>query len=441
MNAIGIRKEDKNKWERRAPLTPDHVAELVKMHRVEVVVQPSSRRVFHDLDYERAGATLSLDLEPTAVILGVKEVPPEKILPGKAYLIFPHVTKGQDYNMPMLARFLDAGCTLIDYELIVDPKRGRRLIFFGRHAGYAGMLDTFWALGRRLVHEGFTTPFEDLRLAHQYSSLDEALRDVARAGDAIRHEGLPPGLRPIVFAFTGSGNVTQGALEVFERMPHVTIEPEELPEIEEDRDRPRNVVYKTVLERHHRFERIDGRPFDAADFAEAPGEYRSALPRFLPHVTVLVNGVFWDPAQPRLVSREDLRVLFAAETQPKLRVIGDITCDIEGSIEATVQATTPGDPIYVYEAERGVASPGAAGRGVVVLAVDNLPCELPAEASQHFGDSLIGFVPALARCDWSAPYERLDLPGELRDAVIAHRGELTPRWKGLASQLEAHAAR
>jgi alpha-aminoadipic semialdehyde synthase len=436
VNRIGIRTEDK-RLEGRAPLTPDHVAELAR-HGIELLVQPSSRRVFHDVDYERAGATVTLDLDPAAVILGVKEVPPEKILPRKAYVIFPHVTKGQDYNMPMLRRFLESGSTLIDYELIVDAERGRRLIFFGRHAGYAGMLDTLWALGRRLAHEGFTVPFEHIRLAHQYSSLDEALRDVARVGDQIRHQGLPPGLRPVVFAFTGSGNVTRGALEVFDRMPFVIIRPEDLVDLPEDRDRPRNVIYKTLLERRHRYERVDGGKFDARELDAHPELYRSALPRLLPHITVLVNGVYWDPAQPRLVSREHLRAAFEGEAQPKLRVIGDITCDIGGSVEATVKATTPRDPVYVYDPERGTTSPGAEGRGVVVLAVDNLPTELPLEASQHFGDSLVGFVPPLARCDWSAPYEQLNLPPEIRRAIIVHRGELTPDWKGLEAGLRAH---
>jgi saccharopine dehydrogenase (NAD+, L-lysine forming) len=436
VNRIGIRTEDK-KLEGRAPLTPDHVAELAR-HGIEVFVQPSSRRVFHDVDYERAGATVTLDLHSVAVILGVKEVPPEKILPRTTYVTFPHVTKGQDSNMPMLRRFLESGCTLIDYELIVDAERGRRLIFFGRHAGYAGMLDTFWALGRRLAHEGFTVPFEHLRLAHQYSSLDEALRDVARVGDQIRHQGLPPGLRPVVFAFTGSGNVTRGALEVFGRMPFVIIPPEDLVDLPEDRDRPRNVVYKTILERRHRYERIEGGGFDGRELDEHPDRYRSALAPLLPHITALVNGVYWDPRQPRLVTREDLRAAFEGEPQPKLRVIGDITCDIGGSVEATVKATTPRDPIYVYDPATGRVTPGAEGRGVVVLAVDNLPAELPLEASQHFGDSLAGFVPALARCDWEAPYEQLSLPPEIHRAIIVHRGELAPAWRGLDAHLRSH---
>ena len=131
---IGIRAEDKNRWERRAPLTPEHVSELVHEHDLSIRVQPSSRRAFSDLEYERSGADLALDLDPCRVILGVKEVPTARILPDKTYVYFSHVIKGQEYNMPMLRRLMELRCTLMDYEPIVD-ERGRRLIFFGRHAG------------------------------------------------------------------------------------------------------------------------------------------------------------------------------------------------------------------------------------------------------------------------------------------------------------------
>lgn len=427
---VGIRSEDKNKWERRVPLTPDHVAELVSEHRIPFVVQPSARRVFHDLDYTHAGARLSLDLGDCDVILGVKEIPAAKLLPGKAYAYFSHVIKGQEYNMPMLRRLLELGCTLIDYERIVD-RRGRRIIFFGRHAGYAGMIDSLWALGRRLAHEGFITPTEEIRLAHQYGSLDEATSHIARVGDRIRHEGLPVGLRPIVFAFTGSGNVSQGAQEVFDRLPFQVIDPEELLHIEEDRDRPRNLLFKTVLEKEHRYARVEGGGFDAAEYLDHPERYRSALGPLLPHITVFMNGIYWEPGQPKLITREDLAELWRNDPQPKLRVIGDVTCDIDGSIEATVQATMPGDPVYVYDAETGDIRYGVEGRGTVVMAVDNLPCELPVEASQHFGDSLIRFIPPMARCDWKQPLDQLALPREIRDAIIVHRGELTPSYRYL----------
>jgi len=431
---IGIRAEDKNRWERRAPLTPDHVRELVASHGLDIRVQPSARRAFADSSYVEAGARLSDDLGECDVVLGVKEVPPAKLAAGKVYVYFSHVIKGQSYNMPMLARLLELGATLIDYERIVD-RRGRRLIFFGRHAGYAGMIDTLWAFGQRLAAEGAFTPLEHIRRALHYSGLDEAMAHIARLGEHVRQLGFPPPRRPIVCGFTGTGNVTTGAMEVFERLPILDIDPEELLALPEDRDRPRNVLYRCRFERHHRYRRRTDGGFDAAELAAHPERYESGLAPFLPHLSLLVHGAYWEPTQPRLVTRAMLAELFSGEEQPKLRVIGDISCDIGGAIEATVRATVPGEPVFVYDPVTGEATTGIDGRGVVVMAVDNLPCELPVEASQHFGDSLLRFLGALARCDWSRPFAELDLPPEIAGAVIAHRGELTPEHHHLVANL------
>ena len=433
---VGIRREDKNAWERRSPLTPDHVAELVNEHGLDIAVEPSPLRVFPDAEYTEAGAVLS-DMNGCRVILGVKEIPVDRVEPNRTYVCFSHTIKGQPSGMDLLRRMMDQGCTLIDYEPIVD-KRGRRLIFFGRHAGYAGMLDTLWAFGQRLKHEGLRTPFEDLHPALHYASLQDALDDVESVGERIRRHGLPTGMRPVVFGFTGSGNVTQGAHEVFERLPFESVEPADLLSLPEDRDRSRRVVFRTDFARDQRVRRRSDGGFDAGEYASHPELYVGAIDAYLPHITVLVNGVYWEPRQPKLVTVDDLRALWREQDQPKLRVIGDITCDVQGSIEANRRATTPGDPIYVYDVETGNTPPGVAGRGPVIMAVDNLPCELPRSASEHFGDSLLHFVPKLARCNWDVPFESLDLPVELQRAVIVHRGELTPAYRGLASALGGH---
>ncbi len=436
METVGIRAEDKNRWERRAPLVPDHVRELIAAQGLRISVEPSTRRAFSDQDYADAGAVLDPEMDGARIVLGVKEIPVDKIRDGRVYVFFPHVTKGQSFNMPMLRRLLECGATVIDYERIVD-RRGRRLIFFGRHAGYAGMLDSLWALGQRLAAEGFFTPFEHVRQARHYADLEEALRHVARVGEHVRHVGLPLGRRPIVAAFTGSGNVSRGAQEVYDRLPVIELDAAELRQLDEDRDRPRNAVYKAVLKREDRYRRRTDGGFDAAEFASHPELYEGALGDLLPRISVLMHGAYWEPGQPEIVSREQLEDLFTGSEQPKLRVIGDVTCDIGGSIAATVRATDPGDPVYVYDPATGSTSSGVAGRGVVVMAVDNLPCELPVDASQHFGDSLVRFVGALARADWDAPHERLALPRELRDAVLVHRGELTPAYGHLSAALKS----
>src|SRR4030043_2363614 len=170
--SIGIRREDKNRWERRSPIIPDHVKQLIREHNFHFVVQPGSIRVFSESEYKNAGADISEDLSTCSAIFAVKEIPQNLILKNKVYIFFSHTIKGQSYNMSMLQKLLDQKCTLIDYELIVD-KTGRRLVFFGNYAGLAGMIDSFWALGQRLHVEGFTTPFLNIQPAHKFTDLHE----------------------------------------------------------------------------------------------------------------------------------------------------------------------------------------------------------------------------------------------------------------------------
>jgi alpha-aminoadipic semialdehyde synthase len=430
---IGIRREDKNRWERRVPLTPEHVAELTR-RGLSVTIQPSALRVFPDENFQRAGARVADDLSSCPLVVGVKEIPAELLHPGTAYVFFAHVTKGQAANMPMLRRLIDLRCTLMDYEKIVDD-RGHRLVFFGRHAGFAGMIDTLATLGRRLVWEGTDSPFATLRPAHAYADLEEAHAELANVADAIRRDGIPGPLHPMVFGFTGSGNVSKGAQEIFDHLPYEEVLPEDLPALFADEDVPRNLLYKVVFRRTDRVARADGGDLDGDALRRQPRQFHSVMGPHLAHLTVLVNGIYWEPGQPRVASRDDLRALFAAGTAPRLRVIGDISCDVDGSIEANVRITTPDDPVYVYDPVSEVAVSGVAGHGPVILAVDNLPCEIPVDSSQHFGDALLRFLPALARCDWSQPFDALDLPDEIRRAVIVHRGRITPAFAYLEQAL------
>lgn len=431
---IGIRREDKNRWERRVPLTPTHVAALGGEHSVGIRVQPSPLRCFPDREYRDAGAGVVEDLSGCGVVLGVKEIPIEKLAAHTAYVFFAHVLKGQPSNMPMLRRLMELGSSLVDYEKITDG-RGRRLIFFGRHAGYAGMIDTLHGLGRRLAAEGIETPFASIRLAHEYADLEDAHDALGRVAESIRRDGVPAALHPMVFAFTGTGNVTRGALEMFEHLPSEEVGPDELPALAADPDRTRRLLYRVVIDGADRVERLDGAPYDDADFRENPGAYRSTMARHLPYATVVLNGIYWQPGLPRIATLDDLRSLWEGREPPRLRAIGDISCDLGGSIEATVRITTPGDPFFVWEPRAGREVPGVEGNGPVILAVDNLPCEIPVDASSDFGDALFRFVPALDRCDWSAPLASLRLPEEIRRALIVHRGELTPPFRYLEKAL------
>ncbi|RME25621.1 MAG: hypothetical protein D6806_07580 [Deltaproteobacteria bacterium] len=431
---LGIRREDKNRWERRTPLAPSHVARLVEKG-VEVLVQPSPIRAFEDGEYERAGARIEEDLSGCNLVLGVKEMPLSFFRPGGNYMYFAHVIKGQPYNMPMLARLLELGCTLIDYEKITDDS-GRRLVFFGRHAGLAGMADTLYALGQRLAYEGIKTPLADLRQAHAYGGLESLKRAVEEAGRKLAGEGIPQPLRPMVVGFAGYGNVSRGAQEIFDLLPHRAITPEQLLKGPEP---SAEFVYKVVFEERHMAEPAEpGRNFDLREYYEHPERYRGAFARYLDKLTVLVNCIYWTERYPRLLGREDAKRLWGGTEHPKLKVIGDISCDVEGAIELTVRTTTPDEPVFVYLVDRDEPSMGFEGKGPVVLAVDNLPCELPVESSNDFGEALWPLVADAASADFAVPFGQLELPPELTRAVIVHRGRLTPGYEYLREHLERH---
>ena len=430
---VGLRLEDKSRWERRTPLVPADIVDLRAAHDLDVVVQPSPVRIYDDDAYRSAGARIDHDLDGARVVLGVKEVPIDKLLPNRAYCFFAHVIKGQAYNMPLLRAILERRITLIDYEKIEDAS-GHRLVKFGREAGQAGMLDSLWTLGQRLAREGRPTPLEAIRPAHRYRDLADAVEHLREIGRRIRTHGLDPGDGPLVLGLTGGGSVTRGAREVLGALPIETVEAEALPGLV---DRPeRDRLFEVVFEKRHLAAPADGSAFDDASYRSYPERFRGRLHDWLPHLHVLIHGVFWTERYPRFVTRQQVRDLWRAG-QRRLRVIGDITCDIDGSIELTVKATQPDKPTYVYRPEHDDFVDGLDGEGVCVLAVDNLPCELPRDASDQFSRSLRPFVAALALADYDVSFAELNLPDEIRRAVVTHRGELTPAYRYLDKALSA----
>jgi len=435
-SCVGIRRETRDKTQRRAPLSPEHVRELAQNHGIRVLVQPWPGRVFKDHEYVQAGAELSEDLADANIIFGVKEIAKDYIDHARAYCYFSHTIKGQRENMPMLRTLLQEECTLLDYELVRNEHR-KRLIFFGDYAGYAGMIDTLWALGRRLAWEGIQSPLNVIRYATEYRSLAEAQREIRAVGRALRRVGLPKSLVPMVFGFTGYGRVSAGAQSVFNLLPFREVESDDLPDLVDAGNASRHHLYKVVFRKPDLYvRRRPGKPFSATEFAHHPERYRSRMSAALPYLTVIVNGIYWEPGFPRLITRRALAQLFAKRGQARLRVIGDITCDVRGSCEVTLKTTDATNPVYVYLPGSRKVRDGWKGRGPVILAVDKLPTELPREASEAFGRALLPFVPALATADFSRPLSQLDLPDELLRAIIVHRGHLTPRFRRLGNVLQ-----
>jgi len=435
---VGIRREDKNQWERRVPLTPDHVSTLVGKG-IDVRIQPSAIRIFADDEYCRAGAIVQDDVSSCGIVFAVKEIPGDFFWSRGVYMFFSHTFKGQPYNMPMLRKLMECGATLIDYEKVTDDQN-RRLIFFGNYAGTAGMFETLYTLGRRLQYEGIANPFAALKRPVEYSGLEEAKSALRRAGEEISREGLPAAVSPLVVGFTGYGNVSRGAQEIFDILPHETVPAGELVERMRSGDGSPRKLYKVVFyEKDMVRPRTPGGAFDLQQYYRNPEKYESCFENFLPYLTVLVNCIYWDARYPRLVTKDWVRRAWSWRQKPRLRVIGDISCDIEGSIECTVHSTEPGDPAYTYIAADGRTAPGWEGNGPIIMAVETLPSELPREASISFGDMLMPFVPAIAAVDFRKTFHDLEIPEPVKRAVIVHKGEFTPSYLYMSKFLQSRS--
>jgi saccharopine dehydrogenase (NAD+, L-lysine-forming) len=432
---IGIRREDINRWEKRVPLIPSHARELTDKYPIEFQVQPSAIRVFNDADYRAAGIAVEEGLSPCPIVLALKEIPLELIERGKTYVFFTHTTKAQPQNRSMLLKMRDLGCTVIDYERMVDDQ-GRRLLYFGNYAGHAGMIDVLWTLGRRLEAEGTANPFTLLNPTHRYQSLVEAKEAVAKLAWKIIQDGPPQGLGPMVFGFFGYGHVSQGAQEIFDILPVENVRPADLPQLFQGGEGRQRNLYKAVFHEEDMVRPVDpAKPFDLQDYYDHPETYRPVTEESVPYLTALVNGIYWTPRFPKYLTKPFLRKLYGGRERPRLRVIGDITCDINGSIESTVRGTDSEAPVYVYDPARDEAVTGFAGPGPTVLAVYNLPAELPLESSTYFSGKLKDYVPALIAARFDKPFAECGLPDALRRAVILYRGELTPGFAYLGPYL------
>lgn len=431
---IGIRREDKNRWERRVPLAPPDVAALRAAHDLTFIVQPSPIRVFADDEYAAAGATVAEDLSRAGIVVAVKEIPLELLRERTTYLFFSHTVKGQKYNMPLLQRILDLGATLIDYERIVN-EQNRRLIFFSLHAGYAGIVETLAALGRRLAAQGRATALADLRPAHEYGDLGAMKAHLRQIG--ARLAGDAGDEAPLVVGLAGYGNVAVGCREMLDCLAAREVAVDDLPAVADGPARGTGPLLVVTFREEHLVEpRSADAQFVLQDYYQRPENYRGVFERHLPHLDVLVNSIYWDTQYPRLVTRRWARGAWSGGKQPRLQVIGDISCDIEGAIELTARPTMPDEPCYVAVPDSGELVPGVVGPGPAIMAVDNLPCEVPRESSLYFSRVLGEMIPALARADFREGFESLLLPPHLKKAVIAHRGALAPDYRYLQEYLD-----
>lgn len=431
---IGIRREDKNEWERRVPLIPSDLKELNEQYGIKSVIQPSKIRYFKDEEFEQAGVEVSEDLSKANVIFAVKEIPNYMFRKDKTYVFFSHTIKGQAYNMPMLRKMMDHGCNLIDYERIVNEKN-QRLIFFGRFAGNAGMIETLHIYGQKLKLQGHNTPLANIKQPFQYSSLDEAKKEIRKIGEEIKTKGFPPKLTPIIIGISGYGNVSKGAQEILNILPHKVIPADMLTKLHDSLTLDTSNIYVVVFKEEDMFRKLEG-GFDLNEYYNYPERYVSQFGMYIPFLTILVNCIYWSEKYPRLITKKYLQTDYYESSRKKLQVIGDISCDIDGAVEICYKITKPDNPSYTYDFTENEFEDGILPQGITVMAVDNLPCEFPGESSGEFSRVLKTFVKDIAEADFSQDYDKLDLPDPLKNALVLHRGELTEPFKYLEKHLQ-----
>jgi saccharopine dehydrogenase (NAD+, L-lysine-forming) len=365
---IGLIKEGKVPPDHRVPMTPGQCkAAQSRFQNLEIIVQRSPIRAFKDEEYEAAGMKLVDELSECDIIMGVKEVKIEDLIPNKTFLFFSHTIKQQPYNRDLLRAILDKRIRLVDYEVLKN-KQNKRVIGFGRYAGIVGAYNAFRTYG--LKHGTY-----DLKPAHKCADRVEMELEMQKIMAS-------PDMRIVL---TGFGRVGHGAREILDQLPIKEVSPEEFLA------NNFNEAVFTHLELEDYYAPKDGSAFDKATFYSTPEIYKSTFSRYLSVADVYIPCHFWSSRSPIIISADDLKA-----ENCRLTVIADISCDIAGPIASTIRPSKIADPMYGYNPNTGLEDDFMKEGVIAVMAVDNLPCELPKDASEDFGNELMKYIlPAL----------------------------------------------
>ncbi|MBL7072113.1 MAG: hypothetical protein ISS26_08125 [Candidatus Omnitrophica bacterium] len=429
---VGILREEKD-HERRAPITPKDVRWLVKKG-IKVEVESSGRRVFKDSEYRRNGARIVNRFSKASLLVGIKEPNIDRLYNSSIYMLFSHTIKGQFNNMPLLKAALSKKTTLIDYEKISDP-HGRRLVYFGRFAGICGAIDSLHFLGRKLQWKGIKNPFVLIKPAHKYNSLSAAKQDIAKVDEEIRRKGLDVSLSPFVIGITGHGNVSRGIQEILSLLNPIEVHPRDMLGFIKHEKGARKKLYKIVFLREEKLRSKDGRGFYFEEYLNTPERFESNLDRYLQYLNVLLHASYWDHKYPRMVTKDMIRRL-SKRRLFKLEFIGDISCDVSGSVEITYKTTDQNNPVYTYDPKRSTYADGYERPGVTVLSIDNLPSELPKDASVEFGSLIRDYVYQVAAHGIKDVTKHTAIPAEVRRAVVTEKGKLTKDYRYLRDYIK-----
>jgi hypothetical protein len=364
---------------------------------VEIRIQPSEWRCFSDVEYREKGVTLSEDMSECDLLMGIKEVPVDKLIPGKIYLFFSHTIKKQTHNRKLLQAIIRQKIQMVDYECLVD-KNDNRIIGFGRYAGIVGAYNGIMAYGMRY---GLFS-LKSAHLCHDKKEIFQELKAIS--------------LPNIKIVITGGGRVANGACETMGAMNLRKVTPYEFINYTF-----REPVY-VQLHSEDYYEAKDKSPYSSWDFHHHPGSYRcffSDTDSFASVTDLLIHCTFWDPGADILFSKSRMR-----DPDFRISVIADVTCDLNGSIPSTTRVSTIEDKFYGYDPMGEKIVEPFKPSAITVMAVDNLPCELPRDASDGFGKHLIERVlPSLIHEDKEGLIER---------ATIAKDGKLMDRFSYLS---------
>lgn len=397
---IGIIREEKSPQDTRTPITPQQAKQIQETYPlVTIYCQSSKIRSFSDDEYRNAGIDIVEDVSACDILLGVKEVQIDKLIPEKTYLFFSHTIKKQPYNKKLLKSIVENKIRLIDYECLAD-ENGIRVIAFGRWAGIVGAYNAFWTYGQK--NKTFS-----IKRAYQCHDLNELF-------DELKKVTLPP----IKILITGNGRVSQGGLEVLEAAGIKRVDPEQY--LFQQFDEP---VF-TQIDVDVYTKRKDGKAFSFDHFFKNPSNYKSNFKTFYKTTDVLIMAAYWDPNAPRLFEIEDVK-----DSAFKISVIADITCDINGSVPTTTKPTTIDDPVYDLDLESFMEKEAFShDDNLSVMSIDNLPNELPRDASESFGEQLMKYVlPELLK-GFNQPI--------IKKATIAEDGDLTGKFEYLRDYLD-----
>lgn len=415
-----IRKEHKNDWEKRTALIPADIASL-REQGFPISVEASDIRVYSDDDYQAYQIDTAGCPEKGEFIVGIKEPPVNSIQPGQVHLAFSHTIKGQDYNMVLLQKFIDEKATLIDYEPIVDNS-GKRTIAFGRFAGIAGAIDSFYVAGKKYIERKEESCLSEVKQTWEYISIEKVKQHFSQINV---NQG-----EPVRVVIVGSGNVGKGSEEVCQWLGLERVDIQRLLEGEV----PAGSWYAVASSRHIN-ERIDGNRFEMQDFVERGVDaYKSCFAQLLGKFSILLQTPYWTEKYPKHLNRE---TMLANKAKLPL-VVGDISCDINGSLECTTKASDIDTPAFTYDVDKGVSEDGVFADGVTVMSIDNLPCELSLDASQHFSNILKDYMENLMSVDLQKSFDDCGLIDELAGAVIVYKGQLTPKYQYLQTFLDEY---